>query len=690
MQTLIDPQEIEKHLREELFDYFSNGSLIVDSDFNIVYRKGSVPYFNFSDGAMSLNLFNNLDKNMQSQMRAVLSRVLVSNKRETSKFIQLERKDEEKFVKITAQPFSLPSNNLMILINFQEIEAKELFLNGTAIMQAKEEIKNISDELAFSKQSKALINEDLQESNEKLQTTVEELRTSNEELQSTNEELQASLGSNRELQTKYEQTFKAAQIGIAHVGIDGAWLDVNAYLCKLVGYTQEELLKLTFQDITYADDLALNLEYIKKLLENKLNAYHMEKRYICKNGAIIWVLFSVILLRDSLNKPLYFIATIQDISQIKSLLLELESKKNELENVIRFAPNPIMIYDEDGKILMVNKTFEELTGYTLKELPSVEIWSQKSLGGKNIMSSLDIEEFFKKSVRADMGIKKVTTKSGKELIWVCSLSPLGSVRSVQNEKRILIASTMDITEIQEKEELMLAQSRQAAMGDMIGMIAHQWRQPLSVISMVGNNLRVTLDLDGKVSSEEIYQLSDTLNEQTQYLSHTIDDFRTFLKPEKTKEKVVLCKVYEKLESMVRKLLENNQIALNFSGDCNIEFYAYQNELVQVLLNLLNNAKDVIKERNIKDAKIDIATSFTDDLLTISISDNGGGIDKSVMGKLGEPYVTTKSENGTGLGIYMSLMIVKKHFDGNMQWRNIDGGSCFTITLSLKKSEEGTV
>ncbi|MCX6076081.1 MAG: PAS domain S-box protein [Campylobacterales bacterium] len=683
MQKLIDPQEIEKHLQEELFDYFSNGSLIVDSDFNIVYRKGTVPYLNFSDGVMTLNLFDNLDKNMQSQMRALVKRVLDSNMREVSKFIQLEPKDEEKFVKITAQPFSLASHNLMILINFQEIEAKELFFGGAAITQAKEEIKNISDALALSKQKKALMKEELQESNEKLQTTVEELRTSNEELRSINEELLASLDSNAELQTKYEQTFKTAQIGIAHVTLDGTFMDVNAYLCDLVGYSKEELLKLRFQDITYAEDLTLDLEYVKKLLDNKLNTYHMEKRYIRKNGAIVWIHLSVVLLRDTLNKPFYFISIIQDISQIKMLILELESKKNEFENVIRFAPNPIMLYDEDEKILMVNKTFEELTGYTLEELPSVEIWNQKSLGGKNITNTLDIEEFFKKSVREDMGIKKVTTKSGKELTWVCSLSPLGSV---QNAKRILIASAMDITEIQEKEELMLAQSRQAAMGDMIGMIAHQWRQPLSVISMVGNNLRVTLDLDGKISSEEIYQLADLLNEQTQYLSHTIDDFRTFFKPEKSKEKVVLCKVYEKLESMVRKLLENNQITLNFSGDCNMEFYTYKNELVQVLLNLLNNAKDVMKERNIKDAKVDIATSFTDDLLTINISDNGGGIDKSVMGKLGEPYVTTKNENGTGLGIYMSLMILKKHFDGTMRWKNIDDGCCFTITLPRKKSE----
>ncbi|MDO8454816.1 MAG: PAS domain S-box protein, partial [Sulfurimonas sp.] len=467
-------------------------------------------------------------------------------------------------------------------------------------------------------------------------------------------------------------------------GLDGSWLDVNEYLCNLVGYTKEELLKLTFKDISHTDDLDSDMEYIHKLLENKLNTYHMEKRYIHKNGSIIWIHLSVILLRDAFGKPLYFISTIQDISQVKMLILELESKKNEFENIIRFAPNPIMLYDEDGKILMVNEVFEEMTGYKIKEIPTVAEWSEKAFGMQENIDILDVDKLFKENIRKDGGVFTVTTKDGKQLVWVFSLSPLSGVSS---RKRVIISSSMDITEIQRKEEMMLAQSRQAAMGDMIGMIAHQWRQPLSVISMVGNNVKVSLDLNGEVSQSELYNLADVLNEQTQYLSHTIDDFRSFFKPEKSKEKVILCRVYEKLESMTRKLLENNQITLNFIDDCNVAFYAYQNELIQVLLNLINNAKDAIKERNIKDGKIEIHTSFTDDLLTINISDNAGGIDKSVIGRLGEPYVTTKSENGTGLGICISLTIVKKHFNGKLRWKNIDGGSCFTITLPLKEGEE---
>ncbi|MDP2893904.1 MAG: HAMP domain-containing sensor histidine kinase, partial [Sulfurimonas sp.] len=154
-----------------------------------------------------------------------------------------------------------------------------------------------------------------------------------------------------------------------------------------------------------------------------------------------------------------------------------------------------------------------------------------------------------------------------------------------------------------------------------------------------------------------------------------------------KEKIVLCRIYEKLYSMMQKILENNLITLEFTNECDIEFYTYPNELMQVMLNLVNNSKDAIKDRNVKDAKIKIGTLFRENLLTITLCDNAGGIDKSVIDKLGEPYITTKSVNGTGLGIYMSLIIIEKHFSGSMSWKNINNGSCFTIEIPLVNVQE---
>ena len=202
--------------------------------------------------------------------------------------------------------------------------------------------------------------------------------------------------------------------------------------------------------------------------------------------------------------------------------------------------------------------------------------------------------------------------------------------------------------------------------------------------MLGNTLRADLELGSEISKEELYKLTESLNEQTQSLSQTIEDFRTFLKPEKEKEKISLCKIYEKLRSMIQKTLETNQVALYFKADCDVELYTYPNEFLQVFINLLNNSKDAIRERNIENGAIHIDTIVKKNRLIIEVKDNAGGIDSDVIHKLGEPYVSTKSVNGTGLGVYMSKMILEKHFNGDLSWKNCGEGSCFTITLPLSE------
>jgi two-component system CheB/CheR fusion protein len=295
-----------------------------------------------------------------------------------------------------------------------------------------------------------------------------------------------------------------------------------------------------------------------------------------------------------------------------------------------------------------------------------------------------MEKFFHENIPVNIGEIKIFTKDGRELTWIFFISPL---ENKYNGARVIIASAMDVTQMQRNEELMLLQSRQAAMGDMIGIIAHQWRQPLSVIGMVANNLKAALALKKEITVLDVEKLTAILDEQTQYLSHTIDDFRTFFKPEKAKEKISLCKIFDKLKSMLLKTLENNNISIEFTHNCKIEIETYPNELLQVLLNLINNAKDAMKERQIQNGKIIIDTQTDTKNLTILVKDNAGGIDKSVITNLGEPYVTTKSKNGTGLGIYMSLMILEKHFNGNLTWKNCENGSCFTIILPLQIIQE---
>ena len=244
----------------------------------------------------------------------------------------------------------------------------------------------------------------------------------------------------------------------------------------------------------------------------------------------------------------------------------------------------------------------------------------------------------------------------------------------------VISSGVDITDIENKDKIMLAQSRQAAMGDMLAMIAHQWRQPLSVISLVSSHIRASMDLDEEITKDELNNLLITLDEQSQYLSSTIDDFKNFFKPEKAQEEIALSMIFSRLMTLVQKSIEHHSITLNLPTNQDIELYTYPNQIIQILLNLINNARDAILEVNPKSGNIDITIDEKENEIIIGVCDNGGGIDKSIEDKITQPYVSTKSKNGTGLGLYMSQIITKKYLNGKLYWKNHKDGCCFYLSL----------
>lgn len=232
-----------------------------------------------------------------------------------------------------------------------------------------------------------------------------------------------------------------------------------------------------------------------------------------------------------------------------------------------------------------------------------------------------------------------------------------------------------------KEEIMLAQSRQAAMGEMISMIAHQWRQPITVIAMISNNIL----LEAELNMIEINKLKENANKilkQTVHLSNTIDDFRNFFSPNKLKELVNITDIIEDNLKIIGKSLENNNISVEKEYLSTTPTFIYSRELLQVVINIFKNAKEALIENSIADATIFVKTKEDENDIYISICDNGKGIPKDIINRIFEPYFTTKDEkNGTGLGLYMSKTIVEKHLYGSIIAKNVEnGGACFLIQI----------
>jgi two-component system CheB/CheR fusion protein len=198
--------------------------------------------------------------------------------------------------------------------------------------------------------------------------------------------------------------------------------------------------------------------------------------------------------------------------------------------------------------------------------------------------------------------------------------------------------------------------------------------------MVSNNMHVELDLEGKIDKKAIKEHIKTLDEQTAYLSNTIDDFRNFFKPDTAKETISFNSIFDKILTLLQKSLQNNDIELKLPKNGNLEIFTYPNQLIQVIINIINNSKDAIKELGTKLGLITVEIGENKKNITLKICDNGGGIDPSIKGKLGLPYVSTKSKNGTGLGIYMSTVIVSRHLGGRLYWDSDKGKTCFFIEL----------
>ncbi len=238
----------------------------------------------------------------------------------------------------------------------------------------------------------------------------------------------------------------------------------------------------------------------------------------------------------------------------------------------------------------------------------------------------------------------------------------------------------EITEFQHKQ--LLSNSRSAAMGEMISMIAHQWRQPLSLINTVIATLKIKKELgilDNKIIDNSINKIEKTTN----FLSNTIDDFRDYFKPNKIAAKVNISNLFEKSLFFLKSELKQLDIEYDINIDPDISIITYKNELLQTILNILKNSIDAFKENNIKNKKIAVIVVNNKESVLITIEDNAGGIRIDNLQKVFEPYFSTKSKNGTGLGLYMCKTIINEHLHGNISLNSNTNGTKVAIQLPNK-------
>ena len=248
-----------------------------------------------------------------------------------------------------------------------------------------------------------------------------------------------------------------------------------------------------------------------------------------------------------------------------------------------------------------------------------------------------------------------------------------------------------VQELVKKDKQILEQSKMASMGEMIGNIAHQWRQPLSVISTSATGILLQKEY-GMLTDERLEKSCKAINNNAQYLSNTIDDFKNFIKGNRKKQKFNFANTIDKFLHLMEGTIKNNHIDIILDIQDNLRIDGYENELTQCLINIFNNAKDALKEKDIKQKLIFITAKLEKDNIIITIKDNGGGISEDIIYKIFEPYFTTKHKSkGTGLGLNMTYNLIVNGMHGNIIANNqsyeYNGnqykGAEFTITLPLQ-------
>ncbi len=237
-----------------------------------------------------------------------------------------------------------------------------------------------------------------------------------------------------------------------------------------------------------------------------------------------------------------------------------------------------------------------------------------------------------------------------------------------------------LEENKKQQMLMLYQDRLARMGQMIAMIAHQWRQPLNNLSLV-NQVLISKYYKGKLDDKVIENFKINSQKQIKQMSKTIDDFRNFYQPKKEKNLFDLEELIRETVEFVAPSYAQYQIDIDFEAEGRYDIYGYSNELQHAILNIMNNAKDALMDNKVKNKRIKIKILKEGKDIIIEISDNGGGISADIENKIFDPYFSTKDEkNGTGIGLYMARVIISEHFGSDLSFYNNNEGAVFVIRL----------
>ena len=375
-----------------------------------------------------------------------------------------------------------------------------------------------------------------------------------------------------------------------------------------------------------------------------------------------------------------------------------QAEKNEIFSQLETVFNlqlSLLLVVEKGRVIRVNDAFLQFL-----KLPSLDHFLEEYGMLENLFEYVDNDDYISTKKYGESWIellyknindkKHYKVKMGHTIFSINAkqlpldthsyIVMLRDITYIEDHEAFL-ESQIDMAknEIIEKQRALFAQSKLASMGEMIGVIAHQLKQPLSTISSLNNSLLMSLMLE-EFKVDKLEKVLNKESESIELMSQTIDDFRTFFSPNKVQKSFTLDHCIKSVLSLLTPILQKNNITINYEADRSIKLLSLENELFHVLMNIINNAKDALIEINTQKPHIDIKSYSNGETVTILIEDNAGGIEEAIIDKIFDQYFTTKDDTGTGIGLYLSKLIIEDSLGGSLEVCNGSQGALFTITL----------